>query len=297
MLECVIAVTFLVQDLRVTVEAYGEYLGYTLIEKSTVSPAMAETWNTPAMTGRPFVTLKPESGASFFLRFIQGDPVEGYAPLTTDGWNATELLTQDPDHMVEVLQGSPFEIIGHPYDLSSDGSVRAMQVKGPSGEILYLTRIKGERTSVYGAAQSLVDRAFILVVGSRDYDALIKFYGETLGHKIRRFGKTKITVLSKALGLDPESTLYELRLAELGNQFNLELDHYPIQMKPRPRRDGELPPGMSMVSFGVTDINGMGLDFDRPIKQLNGGIYQGADVVVAVGTSGEWMEFVQKSCE
>ena len=295
MLECVIAVTFLVQDLDTTVAAYEEYLGYSLVERAVVDAQLSATWGTPAMVGREFVVLQPDSGAGFYLRFVQGDPVPGYAPLTTDGWNATELLTQDPDAMVKKLQGSPFEIIGLPYDLSSDGSVRAMQVKGPSQEILYLTRIQGERTNVYGSAQSMVDRAFILVVGSRDYDELIKFYGEKLGHKIRRFGKTKITVLSKALGLDPENTLYELRLAELGNQYNLELDHYPEQMKARPQREGELPPGMSMVTFGVKNISDLDFSWRGQGENLSGKIYGSGGAAVAVGSAGEWMEFVQQA--
>ena len=293
MLECVIAVTFLAHDLEATAAAYSKYLGYTLVEQATVSGAMADVWGTKAMLDRSYITLQPASETQFFLRFIEADPVDGYAPLTTDGWNATELLTQDPDEMVNVLQGSPFEIIGHPYDLSSDGSVRAMQVKGPSEEILYLTRIQGERTRVYGSAESMVDRAFILVVGSRDYDGLVSFYGDTLQHKIRRFGKTKITVLSKALGLDPENTLYELRLAELGNQFNLELDHYPAEMKSRPRRTDELPPGMSMVTFGVSDISNTGLKMRGAVTRLDTSFYQGGTAGVSVGSAGEWMEFVQ----
>ncbi len=294
MLECVIAVTFLVQDLDSTIAAYEGFLGYSLVERSQVNESLAASWGATNMAGREFVVLQPASGAEFYLRFVQSEPVPGYSPLVTDGWNATELLTQDPDAMVAKLQDSPFEVIGLPYDLSSDGSVRAMQVKGPSEEILYLTRIKGERTNVYGSAQSMVDRAFILVVGSRDYDGLIKFYGETLGHKIRRFGKTKITVLSKALGLDPENTMYELRLAELGNQFSLELDHYPEQMRDRPRRSGELPPGMSMVTFGVQDLDGLDFDWLGRGKNLEGHIYGGASTSVAVGSAGEWMEFVQK---
>lgn len=293
MFQCVVAVTFLVSDLSVTESAYRDFLGYQTHERGTVTETLGAVWNSPAMVGRGYLVMGPASGSAFRLRFIQADPVEGYAPLTTEGWNATELLVQDPDAMVERLKNSPFEIIGMPYDLSSDGGVRAMQIKGPSGEILYLTRITGNRQAVYGSAQSMVDRAFILVVGAKDYTALVDFYGKNLGHKIRPFGKTKITVLSKALGLDPEQTQYELRLAEVGNQYNLELDSYPDVVKTRPKRPGELPPGMSMVTFAVKDLQVTALDWVASARPVASSLYDNNPVAVTTGPGGEWIELIE----
>ena len=296
MFECVVAVTFLVYDLNTTEAAYRDFLGYELVERATISDAMAEVWSAPAMSGRESMLMKPQSGAPFRLRFIEAEPVDGYAPLTTEGWNATELLVADPDAMARRLKDSPFEIIGMPYDLSSDGNVRAMQVKGPSDEILYLTRISGERTNVYGSAASDVDRAFILVVGAKDYPSLVNFYGKRLNHQVRNFGKTKVTVLSNALGLDPIETLYELKLVTLGNRYSLELDSYPEQVVSRPRREGELPPGMSMVSFGVSSLSETNLDWRSEPKSLSAALYGSGRVGVTQGPGGEWIELIETPC-
>ena len=85
--------------------------------------------------------MQPESGAGVFLRFVQAAPVAGYGPMKTFGWNATEILVQDPDALAEQLADSPFKIVGSPMNLSSNENIRAMQVVGPANEVLYLTRI------------------------------------------------------------------------------------------------------------------------------------------------------------
>ena len=81
--------------------------------------------------------------------------------MTTFGWNATELLVKDPDALAEQLvTGSAFRMIGPPKDLwAAPDAPRAMQVKGPGNEVLYLTRNLDFDFSGY------VDRVFIMVVG------------------------------------------------------------------------------------------------------------------------------------
>ncbi|MEO0997564.1 MAG: hypothetical protein AAFX58_08600 [Pseudomonadota bacterium] len=296
MFQCVMAVTILVTDLAATEAAYTDYFGYTVVERAAVDTATAALWSAPAMAGKPYLLMAPASGADFRLRFIEAEPVDGYAALRTDGWNATELLVEDTDAMAVRLADSPFTIIGPPRNLSSDGNVRAMQVQGPSGEVVYLTRIAGERTRTYGSARSPVDRAFILVVGGRDHGALVDYYGERFGHTIRNFGQSPITVLSRALGLDPAETKYPMKLALLGNQYALELDGYPDLVRERPRRDGELPPGMAMVTFGVGGLDELGLDWQAPPGNGGGSLYAGRTAAVATGPAGEWLEFVAGGC-
>ncbi len=293
MFECVIAVTIMVYDLAATETAYRDHLGYQVQERGEVSEALASQWGAPAMAGKSYISMQPESGADFRVRFIETTPVDGYAALTTQGWNAMELLVRDPDEMAERLKDSPFTIIGMPRDLSSDGNVRAMQVTGPSGEVVYLTRIKGERTRLYGSAQSRVDRAFILVVGARNFESLVEFYGKRFDHAVQTFGKAPISVLSNALGLPPADTFYDMKLARLGQQFSIELDGYPDVVVDRPRRDGELPPGMAMVSFGVGSLAALVLNWHTVPASLDESFYRGGKVAVTTGVAGEWLEFVE----
>ena len=292
MIEFIIAVTILVQSLSVTEDAYGKVLGYEVTDRGTVATDQAALWGTPEMVGAPYILMGPSSGDAFRLRFIQATPTPGYAPLQTHGWNATELLVKDPDALAGQLKGSAFSVIGPPYDLTADGAARAMQVSGPSGEILYLTRISGGYVQTFGTAQSPVDRAFIVVLGGPDHQALIDFYGQKLGQTIVVTGDFRITMLSRALGL-PKDTTYPIASARTARDFSIELDGYPPQTRPRPQRAGELPPGQALVTFAVADLDALGLDWRAPPRKLDIAPYHGRRAAVAIGPAGEWLEFIE----
>ena len=134
MLQSILAVTICAEDLPAVEAAYSNYLNYRVVERGTVSAALAAHWHAPAMTGRAWLLLQPASGAPVYLRFVQQTHVAGYAPLKTYGWNAAELLVQDPDALAEGLAASPFKIVGPPRNLSSNDNIRAMQVVGPAHE-------------------------------------------------------------------------------------------------------------------------------------------------------------------
>lgn len=294
MFKTVLAVTISAEDPTAAARAYVDSFGYVVEEETEVSTAMAQVWDTPAMTGRAVIALQPNSGADFRLRFIAADPVPSYRPMRSRGWNAIELLVQDPDEMAERLRKSAFAVIGEPRDLSQDGDVRAMQAIGPAGEIVYLTRIQGARESVYGTAKSMVDRAFILVVGSDDFDSLVAFYGGKLRHTLQTFGRTTIDVVSNALAV-PDDTLYDMKLARLGERFSIEMDGYPIAIADRPRLAGALPPGVAMVTMGVESLDALGTDWRGGSAHLSGRFYQDCNTAVTTGPAGEWLECVDIS--
>ena len=103
MLKYIVAVTICVSDLPATEEAFQRDLDYEVVERATVPSDLAELWNTPAMAGSNYIMMQPQSGAEFYLRFIDLEPVEGYAALRTEGWNAVELLVQDPDAVCRAI--------------------------------------------------------------------------------------------------------------------------------------------------------------------------------------------------
>ncbi|MFN2099906.1 hypothetical protein ACEWMW_07415 [Altererythrobacter sp. MF3-039] len=282
--------TIIVDDIGETARAYGEAFGYRDLERRAVSASEAETWDCPAMEGAPLLLMQPESGADFALRFVEAEPTEGYAALQTHGWNAAELLVQDPDAMAERLAASTFEVIGMPYDLGGNPNARAMQVQGPSGEILYLTRLKGDYAEFFGTANCPVDRGFIMVAGGPDHDAMKRFYAD-LGQEIVGESDFPITVLSRALGL-PRETRYPLSSARLARSYSFELDGYPEQTRARPRRYGELPPGIAMVSVAVNNLDAIDLEWRSPPKPITHAPYNGRRAAVAIGAAGEWLECV-----
>jgi len=287
MLKSILAVTIAVAQLATVEQAYDEHLDYTTVARGQVTPATAAAWGTPAMAGRDYVLMQPASGEAVFLRFIEAQPVEGYGPMRTHGWNAVELLTTNPDEAATRLGGSPFEIIGPPKDLwDAPDAPRAMQALGPGKEVLYITR------NNQFEIRAFIDRVFIMVVGGPSMAALGEFYGQRLGLGVSEPSPFRIDVIARALGVSPETT-FPLAVARLSPRFLIELDEYPAAAGPRPRREGELPPGIAMVSFTVDSLDALDLEWRAAPMRLAEAPYGNARVAVAVGPAGEWLELVE----
>jgi catechol 2,3-dioxygenase-like lactoylglutathione lyase family enzyme len=249
MLRSVSTVTFAVDDFDGSCRVPEEAFGYLRVDGGHVDEACANSWDAPATAGRRYAVFAPPSETRTFLRLVEAPPTPGYEPLRTFGWNATEFLVTDVRALADKLRGGPLEIIGGPRDLLENGAAIALQVKGPSGEIYYLTEINGaamQRT--YGRAVAEVDRVFIVVLGARDRDDSRAFY-RSLGLATPRPRQFSIRVLAAAHGLDPLTTKFPIGSAVLPEPFRIEIDGYPETATSRPCLDGHLPPGMSMVTF------------------------------------------------
>jgi hypothetical protein len=297
MLKSIFIVTMLVTRLADVESAYHEHLGYQSIERGAVSEEIAQVWAAPAMAGRRFVLMGPASGSEVYLRFIE-DPSsdEAPAPLTTHGWGATELLVTDPDELAWRLERSPFTVIGPPQDLyPAPKAPRAMQLRGPADEILYMTRpIPGGSRYDLGVASSFVDRSFIVVVGGPSMTDLRGFYGEVLGLVVGAPTPFTIGVLTKANGL-PADTQYSLAMVQLSPGFLIELDEYPAGTRRRPIASGHLPPRMAMVSFLADSLETRKVVWRAAPRQVQALPYAGRRTAVTVGPAGEWIEVVERA--
>jgi hypothetical protein len=213
----------------------------------------------------------------------------------TIGWNATELLVQDVDALAGRLRGSPFTILGGPGDLyPRPRAPRAMQVSGPSGELIYFTRILpgGSRYGMHGA-RSAVDRVFIVTVGGPSSDRMHEFYGGKLGLRIMDRMPFINTILARGCAVPP-ATIFPTSIARIpGRSFLLEMDEYPATVQPRFRRAGHLPPGMSLVTFLVKSLDDLALPVRCPPRSIAGGLYGGRRVAVVEGEAGEWLELIE----
>lgn len=289
MLQSILAVTICAEDLPAVEAAYTQYLNYLVVERGMISAELAAYWQAPLMKGRAYLILQPESGAEVYLRFVQAAPVAGYAPLKTYGWNATEILVQDPDTLAERLANSPFKIVGPPRNLSSNDNIRAMQVIGPADELLYLTRVEpGNAAFKLGSAATPVDHVFIVVCGTPDLESARRFYAKQSHLEVTPPIGVRMSVLSKAYEQDPE-TLHPLAVAELRVTGLIELDQYPPQATGRQQCEGELPPGLAMVSFSVESLSGLAA---TPLA-LAEAFYAGCRAVVLTGAAGELIELVE----
>jgi len=286
--------THCVPDLNACIPVYRDLLNYQLIDEGSLPESLASAWATPNMMGMPYVLLQPASGAEVWLRFIETGNVGGYWPPVTQGWIATEMLTTDPDVVLEKLQGSAFTHIGGPADLyPSPKSARALQMAGPAGELMYFTRILpgGSRFGLHGA-KSFVDRPFIMVVGGASMTDIHAFYGGVLGLRIFAPEPFRIGQMSRVLGLPP-LTSYPVSLARIpGRSFLLELEELPPYIERRTVPDGQLPEGLAMVSFTSAPLSELNLDYRAEPRTIDLPPYNGRKVAVIEGPAGEWLELI-----
>lgn len=289
MLKSILVVTITVANLQGVPAAYDRFLDYETVEQGEVSEAAAAVWGAPAMAGQPYVMLQPGTGAEAYLRFVEAEQPEGYAPMTTYGWNAVELLVEDPDQVAERLaDAKEFEIIGQPYDLwDAPDAPRAMQAIGPGNELLYLT--SNPQFTVRGP----IDRVFIMVLAGPSMPTLMDFYGDRLGLPISDPAPFEIGIIAEAQGL-PADTPYPLAVARVSAEYLIELDEYPEEgASGRPRAQGSLPPGIAMVGFIVDDLDAADLDLRGAPARLPGSPYDGRRVGVTMGPAGEWLELIE----
>lgn len=295
-------VTHCVERLEVAERAWSTVPGYTVVERGEITPALCAAWDTPAALGQRYCLMQPASGDECYLRFIETGE-RGHAPPATWGWSATELLVTDTDDLAGRLEGTGFRRLGGPGDLyARPNAPRAMQVIGPSGELIYFTRLLpgGSR---YGLkqARAYVDRPFIVTVGGPSSVVMHAFYGGTLG--LRVMDRTPfINTILAALCQAPPGTVFPTAVARIpGRRFLLEMDEYPRHVPPRKTSPGHLPPGMSMVSFAVRNLDDLARLTPRAVptraapRPIAGVAYGGRRVAIIEGPVGEWLELIEES--
>jgi hypothetical protein len=289
------AATVTTQDLAAFERDYAALLGYRVRERGTISRELAASWGAKRMNGRKFLLVSSDASPDVLIRAVQAPAVPGYRPLTTHGWNAIEIVVENPDALRKRFDGSPFTVIGEPEYLSGYPTIRAFQVRGPSQEVLYLTAETGDHSrSPLPAPGGEVGRIFIMVVAGPDISALNRWYSERFGLTAGVVRDRTVGVLSRAQNLRAGQTvpLTTIRLGQPGNL--LELDGYPATAGARPQARGLLPPGIALVSVAVRRLDELQLDLIAPPQVRPGALYRGARSATARGPAGELLELVEE---
>jgi catechol 2,3-dioxygenase-like lactoylglutathione lyase family enzyme len=239
--------------------------------------------------------MAPASNAPVYIRFVETGDRVGYWPPVTWGWNATEILVQDPDKLAAQLNDSPIRRFGGPGDLyNSEKAPRAIQTLGPSGAMLYFTRILpgGSRYGLHGA-KAPVDRIFNVVLGGPSLDTLRSFYQDILGLNVGEPMGFTMTLAAQACGASPD-TEFPICVAPLRARNSiLELDEYPENSAARDREVDCMPGGMSMVSFDTPTLDNFPVPFRATARPIHAFPYDGKRVAVAEGPAGEWLELIE----
>lgn len=292
MLSAIVAVTLLVPDVDAAEQSYQRTLAYQTVERGQVAAEVARQWGAERLAGRDYVILQPQSQEPVYLRFVESASPPS-PPLKSLGWNATEILVEDPVQLAPRLAGTPFTVIGPPAPLEINPAVIAMQALGPAGELLYFTRMPAGKSKFgLGSATSFVDRVFIVVLGVHDLRRTLDFYHVTFGLPVTEPAPSRVEVLADAWQL-PREQPFLLGIARLPERFLIEVDEYPPAATAREAADGELPAGMAMVSFTVPALDPYLAQFASPPRALDGLPYAGRRAGVLRGPSGEHIELIE----
>jgi len=164
-------------DLAAVETAYRKFLGYRVVHRGRVPSQTARAWGAPAVAGRGLLVMAPEAGEPTLLRFVEQAMPADFKPMTTLGWNSTEIIVQDCDAVASRLAGSPFRIVGPPKNLDSSGDIRALQAIGPANEMLYLTATSHPLPGRdMPTAEAFIGRCFIAVLAGPDIATMGGFY-------------------------------------------------------------------------------------------------------------------------
>jgi hypothetical protein len=293
MLKEIAIVTITVANLGQVETAWQEYFSYNVSDRGTVSSELSEYWGAEAMQGHDYIVMQPANEAPVYVRFVEDAAAADYVPMTSHGWNATELLVRDTDAVATNLAESPFRIVGAPKNLwPAPNAPRAMQAIGPGNELLYLTtNAQATAALELDADMPLVERAFIMVVGGPSMSELTNFYGGTLGLRIDPPSFFKITMISKANGLDIE-TVYPLSIAYTAPGNLIEMDELPSSVGPREAQAEHLPPGIAMVGFNAVNL-AQGLNWHSTPRALEAFPYNGREAGILIGPAGELIEVIE----
>jgi len=292
MLKELALITITVSNLAQVQSAWQQEFDYEVVDRGKVSAELADYWNAEATTGSGYVVMQPANQAPVYIRFVEDAAVKDYTAMTSYGWNATELLVSDPDKLAAGMAGSAFEIVGPPKDLwPAPDAPRAMQVVGPGREMVYLTQNnKAAAALQLDASMPLAERPFIMVLGGPSMTEMTEFYSGTLGLKVDPPSPWKITMISKANDLNPD-TVYPLAIVHTSPGYLIELDELPEPIGAREVKSGHLPPGAAIVGFSSDGVSAK-VDWVSAPRTLDEFPYSGRKAGIFRGPAGELVEVI-----
>ncbi len=294
----ILAATVTVADLPAAVARYTKTVGYEPAEAGRVAAAQAASWGAPAMAERPYQLMRPASGEPGWIRLVQGTCPPTYRPLAHHGWAAIEILLRDTDAMHERMKGSDFTIIGEPHPLKSSPEIKAMQVVGPDGEALYLTNVPKGASPLHELPQpqSDIDRIFIMVLGVPDFAATHADYAARFGVAKTSERTRGINFVGPGYGLEDLGKPLPMSTVQLDGRCVIQVDGMQPTATPRPCTDGELPPGIALVTFARGADAALAADALGPVYTGDAAWpYNGSRARTVRGAGGELYEFVDTS--
>ncbi|MEE4173553.1 MAG: hypothetical protein V2I57_04810 [Xanthomonadales bacterium] len=270
--------TLVTADLAQCTASYCDHLHQREHHRGVLADAEARALGWPELGGTPCAWLANTLDEPW-LRIIENPDAERQQPFEHYGWLSLEISVRDVDALGKALEDSPFDIIGPPANLAVGEAIRAMQVVGPCGEVLYLTEIKADLPPFeLPRARCPVDRLFIPVMMAPDREAALGHYEQCAGAEGLRF-ETRITVISGARGLDRDHPHPVATLQLPGNTL-IEIDQVD-GLAPAAFANASPPTGIALAHFRHGNPEGAAAPEQDP------GAWSLNDFHLATGAAGE----------
>lgn len=286
--------TIVCSDSHKAAALYEKALGYERLEAGHISEALAVSWGAEKMAGARFVVLGPQSGAACHLRFVEDATAHTPTPYLNTGWTALEFTVKSSDAAIERLRENGFTVLGEAEDLDfADGALRAGQVSGPHGEVLYLTQINEQLDDyVLPHATCDVDKLFIVILAVNNVDETMQHFNKRHGTPLKDTFEAAVPFIANYHGIDTENEFY-VGTVELEEENYIEIDGMPKSDGPRPCKEGYLPAGIAMMTFEVEAIAPFQPAAHGAVTGSSALPYNNQDSMVFTGLNGEWIEVVE----
>lgn len=222
------SVTAVVGDLDAAVATYRQALGLLPGRQQAIRAGTGLAAHLPQLAGAPCVVLAPpgHSGPGV-LRLAEIPGIAAPAPLTTLGWAAAEYLVADVDKASARAKEAGLPLLADPGPVGSGGGLRAVQVRGPAGEAIYLTQVTAPPPGFdLPLARAEVGPIFIAVLASASLPDSRGLLESRLGARRVTDHPLPVRALNGALGL-PAGTRHQVSSVQLAGQTVIEVDQYP----------------------------------------------------------------------
>ncbi|MEO9461097.1 MAG: VOC family protein [Marinomonas sp.] len=283
-----------VPDLDAALRGYRDCLGFEIVEQSELPAELAASWGCGANAGSLYAALRPTSGAPCWFRLVEQPDHPDFKPTTTYGWGAFECTVEDVWHWPKVVEDAGFEIVGAPKVLENiEPAFIPMQVLGTGREMVYLNQVLGDLPLTdLPRAHAPVDKIFIVVLGTPNRPASLKWYRDAIGLDLGEDYTLPYSMINDAFGL-PADTQTTISMVQGGRMPIVEVDDYPEAATMRARHADMLPPGNALVTLGVSDLDACKTDWITPPAPHKGALYEGRRAATTVGLGGELLELVE----
>lgn len=241
--------TLVARDLDPAEAGYRDGLGLAAVERFELTPADARHLDLPGLAGARGAWFGT-AGAQPWLRVVEAPHARPIEPMHRHGWLSLEVLVGHVDRLAAGLTEPHWRILGPPADLDVSPAIRACQVLGPSGELMYLTEVKADVPPFeLPRTDAPVAGLFIVVLSTPDREATARAWEMLAAREAWRFD-TRITVLNRALDR-PLPQRYPVAVLQLRERCLIEIDEVALDAPAAASR--ELVTGVHLVSIACSE--------------------------------------------